>query len=364
MKFLVAMSRPSRRGHLQSTTRLIRTLRRTATWIVCVLALHILAMIIFEGMVPFDALWLTATTVMTVGYGDLSAATVPGRISTMVLMYMGGIYVLAKAVGDYTDYRAQMANEKARGSWRWNMRGHLLIIGQPVGNAEQYFIRLTDQIRAHESWIDIPILLLTEVFRNRRLPSSLADRGIALWTGNPTEIQSLEAVTPADARAVVVLAESGTDSAADAGVFDTVDRIRGAGFVGPIVAECVDQLNRSRLMRAGATTVIRSVHGFPEMAARALVAPGAERLVENLFTAEGDECRRYELPEIWHGTWTELTLRLVTAEIGIPLGYADPEGCIHSNPVGRAIEARAIFVIVHDRHQASAQVQIARLLRG
>lgn len=362
MKFLVAMTRPSRRGQLQSTRRLSRNLRRIAVWVVAMLALHVVAMIVFEGLVPFDAVWLTATTVMTVGYGDLSAATVPGRLSTMLLMYAGGIYVLAKAVGDYTDYRAQVASEKTRGTWGWNMKGHLLIIGQPTGNAAQYYVRLIDQIHAHENWTEVPVLLLTEAFVNSHLPGSLADRGIAHYCGDSTDRNALDRCTPQDARAVIVLADSSTDSSADAGVFDAVDRVRCAGFKGPLVAECVDQCNRPRLLRAGASTVIRAVHGFPEMAARAIVAPGAETLVETLFTAEGDECRRYDLPSVWHGTWSDLTRRLVEAEIGIPLGYCDVQGCVHGNPVGRVIEARTIFVVVHDDRQATAAAQIRRIL--
>ena len=61
---------------------------------------HAGAMVWFEGMEAGDALWLTMTTMTTVGYGDLSAATPAGRIAAAALLYIGGIWILGKAVSD------------------------------------------------------------------------------------------------------------------------------------------------------------------------------------------------------------------------------------------------------------------------
>ncbi len=47
---------------------------------------HTLAMMAFEELALGDAVWLTATTMTTVGYGDLSASTAAGRWSTVILV--------------------------------------------------------------------------------------------------------------------------------------------------------------------------------------------------------------------------------------------------------------------------------------
>ena len=38
-------------------------------------AANVIAMIVFEGLSVGDAIWLTMTTITTVGYGDISAVT-------------------------------------------------------------------------------------------------------------------------------------------------------------------------------------------------------------------------------------------------------------------------------------------------
>ena len=65
-------------------------LRHLSIWVGAVIAAHVVAMVALEGMTIFEAIWLTATTIVTVGYGDLSAKTELGRVATM-LLYGAGI---------------------------------------------------------------------------------------------------------------------------------------------------------------------------------------------------------------------------------------------------------------------------------
>ena len=41
----------------------------------------------------FNSLWLTVITLTTVGYGDISAVTIPGRIVTMALALWGTVLI-------------------------------------------------------------------------------------------------------------------------------------------------------------------------------------------------------------------------------------------------------------------------------
>ena len=64
------------------------------------------AMMLFEDMNISDALWLSATTVTTVGYGDFSPSSPEGRIATVISLYLVAIVLLGQLVGEYMDWRS------------------------------------------------------------------------------------------------------------------------------------------------------------------------------------------------------------------------------------------------------------------
>jgi voltage-gated potassium channel len=352
----------SPRSRLQDVT-LGRRLGMLALWVMAVCAAHVIAMMVLEGMALRDALWLTATTIVTVGYGDLFAKTDAGRLATVGFMYVGGIFVVASLVSALVDWRTDSQERKANGTWGWKLTNHLLLIGEPSGDAVQHLCRLVDQVRAHEDWRDTPILLLTRAFEATRLPAVLADRGVVHVTGSAADATALDNAAPDRAQTSLVFSSSETDREATARVLDTVLRLREGGQKTPIIAECVDLGDRDRLVRLGAAQPIRVMHGYPEVAARAIVSPGSEALIEQLFTAEGDECRRIDLPRAWEGTWLDLLTRIAGAGIGTPIGYLCADtGAVLANPVGRSIRAKALFLIVGDDRQVNAARDTARTL--
>lgn len=348
-----------RRRRFRTAATAEATLLRLAAYLVLIVLAHVAAMVLLEGLPLFDAVWLTATTVVTVGYGDLYAKTMPGRLATMGLLYAGAIFVLAKAVNDWMEIKAEQVERKARGAWRWNMAEHILIIANPGGNAARFFERLVRAIRETPELADRPVQLLTAAFADAALPRTLADLGVVHWHGAPHDAEALAAAGAGEAHAVLVLARSVQDPASDAETFDTIDRLAALPCKAPIVAECVEDANRARLKRAGARSLVRPMPTYPGMLVRALVAPGSEAIIEDLFTARGDECCRVDLGPPWRGAWTELASRLIGGALGTPIAYEDPRGAVHINPIGReAVEAVAVFVVIHEgASNASARVR-------
>jgi len=55
--------------------------------LVLLVAINTVVMMRFEGMGFADSLWLSLTTITTVGYGDFSAQTFIGRASTVLFLY-------------------------------------------------------------------------------------------------------------------------------------------------------------------------------------------------------------------------------------------------------------------------------------
>ncbi|MFV1984062.1 MAG: potassium channel family protein, partial [Thiohalomonadales bacterium] len=121
------------------------------------LTLHSMAMVYFEKLSFSDAMWISLTTITTVGYGDFSATTFAGRLSTTIFMYIIGISLLGILVAEYIEFRLNKLELKFSGRWRWkNMNDHILIINTPNHDTEEYLIKLITEIRATPKIGELP----------------------------------------------------------------------------------------------------------------------------------------------------------------------------------------------------------------
>ena len=324
-------------------------------YIVAINVLHTAAMMAFEGMAPGDALWLTVTTLTTVGYGDLSAASLPGRLSTALLIYGGGIFGLAKAAGDYFDYRLERRQRMIGGRWSWNMQDHLLLINAPQSAPARYFETLVSHLRSTAWGRDRGVLILAESWPDG-LPDALIDLGVVHVHGCGSDGEALVTAGAGDAAAIVLLAENHDDVTADSITFDILHRLVALPVEAPVLAECADDRNRERLRAAGAAAVLRPMRGYPEMMVRAVVAPGSELILENLFDARGDECVRYEVA-VDGCAWGRLASGLMLKGVGTAIAFAATgSGEIECNPLpDKVIRAEALFIIVNEGHETEPE---------
>ena len=126
--------------------------------------LHMIAMRVFEGLSWGDAAWLTMTTMTTVGYGDMSAETLYGRWSTVLMMYLAGIFLLAQIAGEFIDYRIDRQERMRKGLWSWKMKNHIVIINTPDKDGSRYLQTLVEQVRKSTSLEEYPIQIFSPNF--------------------------------------------------------------------------------------------------------------------------------------------------------------------------------------------------------
>jgi voltage-gated potassium channel len=343
-------------------------LRRPLLWLGAMVALFVAAMAAFEGMAPDESLWLAVVTLTTVGYGDVTPKTVPGKAATVLLLLLGGVFVVAKVASDWFEWREEVRARKRGGSWRWGMEGHVLVIGTPGEDAVRFFLGLVRQLRGTPGYRDAPVLLLTRAFPAREggLPQPLCDADIVHVEGAPTDEDALRMADAPRAAAVIVLAEGASDPVSDAVSADVVARVAAMaeGARPVMVTECVDDRNRGRLLAAGAAAAVRPLRTYPEMLARALVAPGAERLLEDLFSSEGNELVRVNLPRAWRGPWARIVGALTERGLGTAIAYRPPGGEARLNPAGpEEIEAEAVYVIVSEAKKPEVEALAATIGR-
>ena len=338
--------------------------RRLLLVLLAVSVTHTLVMLAFEDIGVADAIWLTLTTLTTVGYGDFSAATPAGRVATVVLLYAVGITVLAQLASDYIDYRLQRRQRMLEGKWNWDMEDHLLVVNTPRYNGARYCELFVRQIRETPAFADLPIQFLTTGFPHG-LPDTLRELGALHRHGEADNVDDLARVEPEYARHIVVLAHDHYDRRADSLTFDTTHRLMAMidRERTHVVVECVDDANRQRLRDLGAHSVIRPIRAYPELIVRAIVAPGVETMMENLFTHHGDHSQRYDLT-IDDVRWADLVAALIQSDLGTALAYTDEAGEVVCNPsAGTRVRGSGLIVMVR-ANQEPTPARIKACLRA
>lgn len=358
--FALRLKRLRRRSHARVARELYfdigSRVRRLLLVLLLVSTVHTLAIVWFESLGPGDAIWLTVTTLTTVGYGDFSASTAAGRLATTLLLYAVGITVLAQLASDYIDYRLQRRQRMLEGKWDWDMEDHLLVINTPRYNATRYCELLVRQIRDTPAFSDLPVQFLTTGFPEG-LPEMLRERGALHRHGEAFDTDDLARVEPEQARYIAVLAHDHYDPHADSLTFDITHRLM--QVIDParthLVVECVNDANRLRLRALGAHSVIRPIRAYPELIVRAIVAPGVETMMENLFTHHGDHSQRYDL-ELEDVRWADLVAAVVQQDLGTAMAYIDAQGEVICNPgADTCVRGHGLIVMVRAGHEPSAR---------
>src|SRR3954451_1846072 len=362
-------TRGRRTGRLRFRRSVVLDLRNRLRFAVVgllgLIGLHLVAMMAFEGLSLGDAIWLTFTTITTTGYGDFSAKSHAGRASTIVLIYLSGIFMLTQAGAAFFELRALRRERQRRGEWRWNMKDHIVFVNAPEMEPGDYFRRLLDQLhRSHAGWAGVRSLVITEAFPDGLPPDLEDDPLIVQLKGRFDDNAALDAAGVREARLIVVLAEREGDRRSDSATFDVIHRLREFGVGCRIVAECIDDLNRDRLRTAGASSLVRPMCGYPEMIVRAIVAPGAERIMERLFSSEGDECLRFEVT-LDGLTWAEVVHAVLAENFGTAVGFADAAGELHTNPrPDVVVSGQTLYVLVDEGQHPTPSAIAAALSRA
>lgn len=134
--------------------------------IILLIALGTMGYAYFEGWPLLDALYATVITMTTVGYGDLSPQTAPGRLFAVLftLSAIGlasyAISTLAAVVIDWQSDRVNRKIQEERMEKIAALKDHIIICGcGPIGRVSAYFFNRAKQ----------PIILLDDNERNLKL---------------------------------------------------------------------------------------------------------------------------------------------------------------------------------------------------
>jgi voltage-gated potassium channel len=313
--------------------------------------LHVLAMMTFEDLSLREAVWLTMTTLMTVGYGDYAAKTPLGQASTVLLLYMCGVFIAAQAASAWFDYLSARREAMRNGTWDYSrLKDHVVVIA-PGKLGELYLIRLLTEMEAHDALRGNEVILVTDEFP-AGLPGAVANSHAKLVTGQAQDPEALERAAIGNAAYVLVIADDSDNRVSDGITYDVLIRVREKNRDAKVIAEAVDDRNRARLASAGANVVVRPIRAYPEMTVTSIVHPGSSEVIENLISASDDHIA--VLTGSFRGAWKALVRDTLESGSGLPIAARLKSGDMITAPAPDTdIDASALYVLRNARGASS-----------
>ena len=305
---------------------------------------HVLAMMEFEDLSLQHAVWLTMTTLVTVGYGDFAAKTALGQMATIVLLYMVGVFLAAQGASAWFDYISARREAMKDGTWDWQaLKGHVVIIS-PGKPGELYLVRLLTEMEEHAETRGKEVVLVTDEYPSG-LPGAVATMATKLVTGQAQDPDTLQRAAVASADIVILVADNVDNRVSDGISYDVLTRVREQNKSARVLVECVDDRNRRRLLDAGATVVVRPIRAYPEMTITAIADIGSSAILENLVSASGE--RIVLLAGSFAGSWKRLVGETLERGAGLPIAARLKTGeIVTAPPPEREVEADGLFVII------------------
>jgi voltage-gated potassium channel len=291
-------------------TSVIRTLHRERVFvlILTVTILIVLGALAFSLLEPYQApwymrfgrgLWWAIVTLTTVGYGDVTPETLPGRIVGVAIM-LGGVLSLSLVTATVASVFVERKFRRERGLEAIKATNHILILGWP----EDAEVLLTQMLkRLHAA---IPVALVNKVppEQMEAIREKFASQQLFyLWGDYSREETLLKANVRAATKAIILAERQPGETAAqvDQRTLFTALTLRALHTKIRIMAELLRPENRSYLERAGAEEVLIRGEYDSSLLAGAITSPAVFRIFTNLLTGEAQSLWSVEIPSRFHG---------------------------------------------------------------
>lgn len=188
------------------------------------------------GMSFLDAVYWAFITATTIGYGDITPTTLPGKIVAMIVA-VAGIAAFTALVGVVADALVDSATRRILGIGSVKKRGHIVVLGwSPL---TPVFIR---ELKSNVPQADIVIV-------DEKVPLTV-DENVQVVRGDPLDRNVLEKAAISQARYIVV-----TELDDSRAVLEVL-HARKANKQASIIALVVDDENIEILEQAGANHVV------------------------------------------------------------------------------------------------------------
>ncbi|MCI0796012.1 MAG: two pore domain potassium channel family protein [Chloroflexi bacterium] len=167
------------------------------------------------GLTFADAIWYSAISITTIGYGDFFAVSVGAKIGTIFFIVITGLAAFTTALGMGIDWILERQHKERSGMGSTGVRDHLLIINFP---GERRVRQIIEEYLLDTRHKNDEIIIVSDQLET--LPFSLPN--VHFVRGSPLQEETFRRANSDHAKLAIVLSTSYDDPSSDSLAASTV----------------------------------------------------------------------------------------------------------------------------------------------
>lgn len=256
--------------------------------VLCTFVVYFLEPDNFES--PLNSFYFVMTTFATVGYGDYSPTTFPGKLFT-VLMYLIGIGLLGVVIGKIIDVFSIYRRKREEGKVPYTKENHIMIIGW----SKKTEAAVKEILNSNPS---VEIVIIDTL---QKSPIDLAQDRVYYIQGDLSEEETFHKANITKAESVIIFSD---DSIQDSSLRDAktlmvaiiVERL--ASNVHTIV-EILSEKNILNFSHVKVDEFILSQETISRLAVRSAIYKGVSKIYSQLISRHGEDLYQISKREKW-----------------------------------------------------------------
>ncbi|WLD92659.1 potassium channel family protein [Alkalihalobacillus sp. AL-G] len=195
----------------------------------------------------FNGIYWAIVTISTIGYGDFVPKTVPGKLVTILMVFLGTTFI-TYLFSQAATYTIKRQSRLVKGNVNFTDEGHVIVIGW--NERSKVFI---DQLQIDQPGLDIVLV-------DRTLNKNPTRNGnVHFINGKPYEDATLMKANVRSAHYVIITANSElSEEQADMDSILTLVALKGCSPLVKVIVEIKTETHYENAKRAGADTIVQS----------------------------------------------------------------------------------------------------------